>query len=156
MKRFSRRLYKLASRLERELGSPQDIEWAVTGAKKGKSKLFLLQSRPITTLIGRNPATGEWNDSLTGDFLWTNTNFMEAVPDVMTPSTCSLVRILHFDTATAVMPQDLPMISFSGSYLAKIGAGSCAQRLAASGLQTTLRPHSHTIMFPFTSQTWEL
>jgi phosphohistidine swiveling domain-containing protein len=104
VKRFARRLYKLAGRLEEELGCPQDIEWAVAGRR-----LFLLQSRPITTLQGYNPATGEWNDSLTGDYLWTNTNFVEAVPDVMTPSTWSLVQILHFDTATAVMPRTLPL-----------------------------------------------
>lgn len=103
LKRFARKLYKLADRLEKELGCPQDIEWAIAD-----SKLYLLQSRPITTMVEHNPATGEWNDSLTGDYLWTNTNFMEAVPDVMTPSTWSLVRILHFDTGTAVMPRILP------------------------------------------------
>jgi pyruvate,water dikinase len=104
LERFARKLYRLAVRLEDELGCPQDIEWATAGRK-----LYLLQSRAITTLIGHNPATGEWNDTLTGDYLWTNTNFAEAVPDVMTPSTCSLVRILHFDTATAVMPRALPL-----------------------------------------------
>lgn len=103
LKRFARQLYKLARRLEKELESPQDIEWAIAGRK-----LFLLQSRPITTLQGYNPISGEWNDSLTGDYLWTNTNFMEATPDVMTPSTWSLVQILHFDTTTAVMPRNLP------------------------------------------------
>jgi pyruvate,water dikinase len=104
LKRFARRLYELATRLEEDLGCPQDIEWAVAGGR-----LFLLQSRPITTLQGHNPVTGEWNDSLTGDYLWANTNLMEAVPDVMTPSTWSLVRILHFDTATAVLPRTLPL-----------------------------------------------
>ncbi|MDH5453922.1 MAG: hypothetical protein OEX14_11270, partial [Paracoccaceae bacterium] len=104
LKHFARSLYKLATRLEKDLGCPQDIEWAVDGGK-----LFLLQSRPITTLQGHNPATGEWNDSLTGDYLWANTNLMEAVPDVMTPSTWSLVKILHFDTATAVLPRTLPL-----------------------------------------------
>jgi len=82
LKCFARKLYKLAIRLERDLGCPQDIEWAVADGK-----LFLLQCRPITTLIGYNLATGEWNDSLTGDFLWTNTNVGEAAPDVMTPLT---------------------------------------------------------------------
>jgi len=104
LKRFVRKLNRLALRLEEELGGPQDIEWTVADRK-----LFLLQSRPITTLVGHNPATGEWNDSLTGDYLWSNTNLVEAVPDVMTPSTWSLVRILHFDTTTAVMPRTLPI-----------------------------------------------
>ena len=48
--RYSRRLYKLAIRLEREMGSPQDIEWAVKG-----NKVYILQSRPITTLLGWDP-----------------------------------------------------------------------------------------------------
>ncbi|HDK27426.1 MAG TPA: phosphoenolpyruvate synthase [Candidatus Atribacteria bacterium] len=105
LKSFARSLYKMADSLEKESGCPQDIEWSIVGGK-----LYLLQSRPITTLIGHNPFTGEWNDSLTGDYLWTNTNLMEAVPDVMTPSTWSLVQILHFDTATAVMPRALPYV----------------------------------------------
>ncbi len=87
LKRFARKLYTLGSRLEKDLGCPQDIEWAIAGGK-----LFLLQSRPITTLIGHNPATGEWNDSLTGDFLWSNVNFGEAMPDVMTPFTWSAMQ----------------------------------------------------------------
>lgn len=32
-----------------------------------------------------NPRTGEWNDSLSGDFLWSRNNYGEARPDVMTP-----------------------------------------------------------------------
>jgi len=44
---------------------------------------------------GFDPATGEWNDSLTGDFIWTNTNIGEAFSDVMTPFTWSLVGALY-------------------------------------------------------------
>jgi pyruvate,water dikinase len=89
LKRYARRLYKLANRAEKELGHPQDIEWAIAGGK-----LFLLQSRPITTLIGHNPTTGEWNDSLTGDYLWSNVNFGEAVSDVMTPLAWTVLRLI--------------------------------------------------------------
>ena len=99
LKRFARRLYKLASRLEEALGGPQDMEWAVEGRK-----LYLLQSRPITTLQGHNPATGEWNDSLTGDYLWSNTNVSEAVPDVMTPSSWSLWQIYHVEANPIKIP----------------------------------------------------
>ena len=87
IERFARRLFRLAARLEKELGQPQDIEWAIA-----QGRLVLLQSRPITTLIGHDPATGEWNDSLTGDFLWTNVNFGEAVSGVMTPLTWTVIR----------------------------------------------------------------
>ncbi len=47
--------------------------------------------------FGYNPVTGEWNDSLSGEFLWSNVNVSEAVPDVMTPSTWSLWWIYHYE-----------------------------------------------------------
>jgi phosphohistidine swiveling domain-containing protein len=37
-----------------------------------------------------DPVTGTWNDSLTGDFLWSRNNFGEGRPDVMAPFTFSL------------------------------------------------------------------
>ncbi|WP_302104767.1 PEP/pyruvate-binding domain-containing protein [Polycladomyces zharkentensis] len=89
LKKYAKKLYQLADRLETELGSPQDIEWAVA-----KGKLYILQSRPITTLKPGNPDTYEWNDSWTGDFLWTNTNVGEAFADVFTPLSWSIIRAL--------------------------------------------------------------
>jgi phosphohistidine swiveling domain-containing protein len=86
---FARRLYRLAHRLQKDLGCPQDIEWAIAGGR-----LYLLQSRPITTLRGYNPTTGEWNASLSGDFLWSSVNFGEAVPEVMTPLSWSVLRLI--------------------------------------------------------------
>ncbi len=58
--------------------------------------------------FGYNPVTGEWNDSLTGEFLWSNVNLSEAVPDVMTPSTWSLWWIFHYETNPIVLPGNLP------------------------------------------------
>jgi pyruvate,water dikinase len=40
---------------------------------------------------GFNPKTGEWNDSLTGNYLWANTNIGETLSEVLTPFTWSLV-----------------------------------------------------------------
>jgi phosphohistidine swiveling domain-containing protein len=85
LKRIARKLYKLASRLEQELGNAQDIEWCVVG-----DKLHLLQSRPITTLIEHDPTTGEWNATLRGDYLWTNMIVGEVFPESTTPSTWSV------------------------------------------------------------------
>ena len=87
IERSARRLYNMAVRLEKELGSPQDIEWATAGGR-----LYLLQSRPITTMIGHDPKTGEWNDTRTGDFLWSNVNFGEAVTEPMTPLAWSVLE----------------------------------------------------------------
>jgi pyruvate,water dikinase len=69
-------------RLEEELDSPQDIEWCIAGGK-----LYLLQSRPITTLMAYDPVTHIWNSSHTGDYLWFR---HEVFPDVLTPSSWSV------------------------------------------------------------------
>jgi phosphohistidine swiveling domain-containing protein len=39
---------------------------------------------------GFNPESGIWNDSLTGDYLWSRNNFGEGRPDVMSPYTFSI------------------------------------------------------------------
>ncbi|MGA8944290.1 MAG: PEP/pyruvate-binding domain-containing protein [Thermoactinomyces sp.] len=93
LKKYSRKLYRYAASLEKRLGLPQDLEWAVAD-----KKLVLLQARPITTLSPGNLDRYEINDSLTGDELWVNTNVGEAVPDVVTPFTWSLIRILDQET----------------------------------------------------------
>lgn len=97
LKPYAKQLYKLAAKLERELDAPQDIEWAVAG-----KKLYLLQARPITTLSVGNLDTYEVNESLAEDALWINTNVAEAVPDVFSPLTWSLVR--GFDIETNYIP----------------------------------------------------
>ena len=43
--------------------------------------------------LGYNPVTGEWNDSLKGDYCRSSVSYREAAPDVMTPSTWSLIWI---------------------------------------------------------------
>jgi rifampicin phosphotransferase len=109
---FARPLHRLAVRLEKDLGAPQDIEWAIAGGR-----LFVLQSRPITTLREYDPLTGEWNTSLTGDYLWTNANLGEAVPDVMTPCTWSLVHIFIAETMSALFNLGYPAIGNIGGRL---------------------------------------
>ena len=59
--------------------------------------------------FGYNPVTGEWNDSLSGEFLWSNANLSEAVPDVMTPSTWSLWWIFHYETNPIKFPGNYPL-----------------------------------------------
>jgi pyruvate,water dikinase len=89
---ISKNLFNLAERLERELGSPQDIEWAISD-----QRLFLLQSRPITTLSDENLTNAEWNATLSGDFLWSNVNFGEAVTEVMTPFSWAVLQYILKD-----------------------------------------------------------
>ncbi|MEU8035567.1 PEP/pyruvate-binding domain-containing protein [Streptosporangium sp. NPDC049078] len=79
------RLARLATRIEELYGTPMDVEWV-----RREETFLVVQARPITRL--RQPVE-EWNDSLTGDYLWTGANLGEAIPDVMTPCTWSLVQI---------------------------------------------------------------
>jgi pyruvate,water dikinase len=90
------RLADLAIMVEEIIKSPVDIEWCRRG-----DQLFLLQARPITTAIHPDP----WNDSRSGDFLWSNTNVGEAIPDVMTPASWSMIQVFLTDAmATASIP----------------------------------------------------
>ncbi|NUT91628.1 MAG: pyruvate, phosphate dikinase [Saccharothrix sp.] len=76
-------LAELGARIQELYGVPVDVEWAVHGGR-----IAILQARPITALVE------VWNDSLTGDFLWTCANLGEAVPSVMTPATWSFAQVL--------------------------------------------------------------
>ncbi len=90
------RLAALGVRVEALDAQPVDIEWCRDG-----DDLLLVQARPITARTERDP----WNDSRGGDFLWTNTNVGEAIPDVMTPATWSMVQVFMSDAmATASVP----------------------------------------------------
>jgi phosphohistidine swiveling domain-containing protein len=70
----------LARRCEQHFGVPQDIEWAIAGGK-----LFLLQSRPITTLATLRDPDGAYA-------LWDNSNIAESYGGVTTPLTFSFAR----------------------------------------------------------------
>ena len=77
-------LAALGERIHELYGTPMDVEWA-----RHDGRFSILQARPVTTV-----AAEVWNDSLTGDYLWTCANLGEAVPSVMTPATWSAVRTL--------------------------------------------------------------
>jgi phosphohistidine swiveling domain-containing protein len=73
----------LARRAAHAFGQPQDIEWAFEG-----SELFLLQSRPITTLRHLADPEGALN-------LWDNSNITESYNGVTTPLTFSFARYIY-------------------------------------------------------------
>jgi rifampicin phosphotransferase len=88
-------LARVGLSIEKLYGEPVDVEWARAGGD-----LWVVQARPITALPNR-PAASEiadsgerWNDSLAGDYLWSNGNLGEALPDVMTPATWSFIELL--------------------------------------------------------------
>jgi pyruvate,water dikinase len=74
---------ELVRRTGRHFGRPQDIEWALEGGK-----LFLLQSRPITTLAATADPDGVLN-------LWDNSNIAESYNGVTTPLTFSFARRVY-------------------------------------------------------------
>lgn len=71
---------KLARRAGAYFGKPQDIEW---GFEQGR--LYLLQSRPITTLKELPDPVGE-------QIVWDNSNIAESYGGVTTPLTFSFAR----------------------------------------------------------------
>jgi phosphohistidine swiveling domain-containing protein len=122
------KLARMGVQIDRLYGQPMDIEWALS-----RGRFFLLQARPITTLPGHNPAAGEWNDSLAGDCLWTNANYGEAVPDVMTPCTWSLIKVMldYADATIGPRPQYgniggrlYANLSVTASFAAAFGLGA--------------------------------
>jgi phosphohistidine swiveling domain-containing protein len=70
----------LARTAERHFGRPQDIEWAIE-----KGQVYLLQSRPITSL----PALADPDGALN---LWDNSNIAESYNGITTPLTFSFAR----------------------------------------------------------------
>ncbi len=71
------RLGEILDTLEKELGQPQDIEFAVRN-----DQIYLLQTRPITTL--KTKPAGNY-------ILWDNSNIIESYPGVTTPLTFSFI-----------------------------------------------------------------
>jgi rifampicin phosphotransferase len=73
----------LARHAAQVFGQPQDIEWAIKG-----EELFLLQSRPITTLLDLADPEGALN-------LWDNSNITESYNGITTPLTFSFARYVY-------------------------------------------------------------
>jgi rifampicin phosphotransferase len=80
---------------------------------------------------GYNPETGEWNDSLTGDYLWSSVNTREATPDVMTPYTWSAMRF-GFAQMT-MLPGYLPVGNIGGRIYNNASVGSKAYQALGKG-----------------------
>ena len=80
---------------------------------------------------GYNPLTGEYNDSLTGDYLWSSVNTREATPDVTTPYTWSALR---FGFAQMIMlPGHLPVGNICGRVYNNASVGATAFQALGRG-----------------------
>jgi rifampicin phosphotransferase len=83
----ARQIATLARRVHAHLGSPQDLEWAITsdphgsdGADGAEGGLWLLQARPITAL----PDPVDWTPPVPGYWM-RNLRLGEWLPEPMTP-----------------------------------------------------------------------
>ena len=114
--------------IEKLYGEPVDVEWALAGGD-----LYVLQARPITARATASAGTvgpGEqWNDSLSGDYLWTNGNFGEALPDVMTPATWSWIKMLMARNALLSLPGYPCYGRIGGRFYLNVSMSIAIQRL---------------------------
>ena len=76
-------LHRLGVQLAEKMGGPQDIEWAFDD----KGQLFVLQSRPITTLPGGRCSPDSGDELST---LYDNANIVESYPGIVLPLTFSV------------------------------------------------------------------
>ena len=79
----ARAVAALARRAALHAGAPQDVEWAFE-----RGELFLLQSRPITSLAALGDPDGV-------PALWDNSNIAESYGGVTTPLTYSFARYVY-------------------------------------------------------------
>ncbi|HSO89640.1 MAG TPA: PEP/pyruvate-binding domain-containing protein [Arthrobacter sp.] len=106
----ARRLHAVAHQVEGTFGGvPQDIEWAIV-----EGTLWILQSRPITTLNASNPRTAERNDSVSGNCLWAATNLSEANPVPQTPLTISYMAYLQANGGPSMAVRGRQMAGYIG------------------------------------------
>lgn len=75
-------LARTGLRLERELGGPQDIEWTIDG----RQRLYLVQSRPITTRRA----------SSAPKVIWSNVNVNENFPEPISPFLYSIASTGYY------------------------------------------------------------
>ena len=80
---------------------------------------------------GYNPKTGEYNDSLIGDYLWSSVNTREAAPDVTTPYTWSALR--HGFSQMAMLPSYLPIGNICGRIYNNASVGATVFRVFGLG-----------------------
>jgi phosphohistidine swiveling domain-containing protein len=98
-------LAQIGLEVQRQLGMPQDIEWAIASTE-GVREIFLLQARPETVWSNRDAdppsapdalgldekleARNVLHGSASREGLWTLTNMQEAIPGVSTPFSASV------------------------------------------------------------------
>lgn len=149
------KLHDLGLRVEEHFGSPQDIEWAIAGGE-----VFLLQSRPITTLEqveAYEAVIGEARASLeslleAGRGPWVIHNISETLPHP-TPLTWSVIR--RFMSGSGGFGQMYRMAGFEPSPRVE-REGFLRQILGRPYMDAALAPEMFCEDFPFAYDLEEL
>lgn len=121
----ARAVAALALRIEEFFGAPQDIEWAACDGK-----IYLLQSRPITTAVAKSQAQEREAirqraiaalraEAEPGGTVWSNFNLSEVLPAPL-PMTWSLMR--HFMSVDGPMGQAMRALGMMPGGPAREGA----------------------------------
>lgn len=146
--KYAKALYKNAAKAVRIFGCPQDIEWAVSGGK-----LYILQSRPITTLNQNDREKFLINDSLCGDFLLSKTNVGEIFLRPVSPATygmiCGITDTLGIPLISNVRGQLYCNISGVCSVLASFGITGEKAFSIVSDIAGGIPDSSNIPLFPY-------
>ena len=89
-KKYAKTLRKYCLSIRRFYGVPMDIEWAVSDGR-----VYILQSRPITTLRRHNKDTFDYNGTRSGYKLLTKTNVGEIFMNPVSPMTMSVLERIN-------------------------------------------------------------
>lgn len=87
IEKYGTKIFKYATKIRNIYGVPQDIEWAIKN-----NKVYILQSRPITSLRRFNRDTYEINGSLSGEYLFSKTNVGEIFMQALSPVTYGILE----------------------------------------------------------------
>lgn len=90
LRRYAKKLYSYATKIVNAYDCAMDIEWAISN-----NKMYILQARPITTLMGFDRSSYQINASLSGNYLLTRTNVGEIFMHPVSPATFSLIEKIY-------------------------------------------------------------
>jgi phosphohistidine swiveling domain-containing protein len=96
----ARHIATTARQLAEHFGAPQDVEWALAKEPVNvRRRLFILQTRPITTVAAPGASTSASTSPLAradGERrIWDNSNIVESYSGVTTPLTFSFARSVY-------------------------------------------------------------
>lgn len=146
--RLATKIVKKAIKIKKMFGIHQDIEWAVKD-----QKVYILQSRPITTLYRRNLEEYEVNDSLEENCLLSKTNVGEIFMKPLSPMTDSVLQgvfqVMGFPLIVNVCGQPYANISSVCSVLVSFGVNRQTAYKWIADVAGKIPEHVEIPIYPF-------